>query len=188
MHWLASIALLLPTLTLAQPSATGTTEPARTLKGDWEALLASGCDLGAAHIHTPVEASALRNTPYALKGYTFKTPELTKLFEADGGWYKADPSVKEPTFSPAEQACIQKIKDLESKLPEVSKALKNAFFSQRTEYLSLRAHTQPMGAGPVKVTKLGGGGLELVCEPCKESSVLQISEENGEPRLLVPGI
>lgn len=52
-----------------------------------EALLAAKCDLAAHGVRTPFGASVLRNTPYALAGYTFKSEGLRALFSADGDWY-----------------------------------------------------------------------------------------------------
>ena len=105
---------------LAAPAlaeSTGSTSDAGpSVRGEWEALLAGGCDLDAHHVLTTIEAAALRNAPYALKGYVFKTPELGRLYAADGGWYRPDPAVSAPTFTLPEQACIKKLKDHEAAL------------------------------------------------------------------------
>ncbi len=86
------------------------------VRSDWQALLAADCDTTKQHVVTPVEARVLRNMPYALGGYAFRSEELTALFTADGGWYRPDPKVKKLTFTKPEQRCIDKLKALEKKL------------------------------------------------------------------------
>lgn len=179
--------LLMPAAALANAPAQPTAPT--PLKNDWEVLLAGDCDLEKAHVRTTIEASALRNTPYALKGYAFKTPELTKLFQADGGWYTPDPAVKEPTFTLPEQACIKKLKDHEAALDakvEIPKAFKTAFLGDHQNVIDLRAHTARFGAGPVKLTRYGKS-FELQCEPCPNEAIVQLSCEGDTCHLLVPG-
>ncbi|MEZ4471515.1 MAG: YARHG domain-containing protein [bacterium] len=178
---------------LAAPAlaqSTGSTSDAGpSVRGEWEALLAGGCDLDAHHVLTTIEAAALRNTPYALKGYVFKTPELARLFGADGGWYKPDPAVTAPAFALPEQACIKKLKDHEAALDAqapLDKSVKNAFLGDRATWLELRAHTRQWKGQAIKRTRLGKG-LELSCAACADFHVLQLSAEGDEPHLLVPG-
>lgn len=107
------------TTVAAAPQAAEPALPAAVAKGEvrqtWEALLASGCDLKAARIYTSVEARAVRNVPFALKGYRFKDMNLRLLFEADGGWYI--PQVDEPPpLSPVESDCVERLKTLEAEL------------------------------------------------------------------------
>ncbi|GDX83881.1 hypothetical protein LBMAG42_56920 [Deltaproteobacteria bacterium] len=75
------------TLLFSLPSATAGT-PKTPVLASWEQLMAGGCDINKAHVSTPLEARVLRNIPFARGGYVFKTLQLTRLFEADGGWYK----------------------------------------------------------------------------------------------------
>lgn len=183
-------ALLLTATAHAQStgSAGSTENPKPSLKADWEALITSGCKLAAAHVYTPIEASALRNTPYALKGYVFKTGELKDLFGADGGWYTPDPTVKEPVFSPAETECIKKIKDLESSLEgKMTKAFKTRFLGQHDEVMELRSHTALMEKGHITITPMGNG-YELTCPACEGLRILQLFCESDACHLLAPGI
>lgn len=164
-------------------------EPAASLKAHWTALLASGCDLEAAHVRTTIEASALRNTPYALKGYAFKAAELTALFKADGGWYVPDPAVKAPTFTPEESACIKKLKTLEATLDAkvaISAKFKAQYLADHRNVMDLRGHTRLMGRGVVKTTAMGSNGYVLETTDAEVREV-QLSCEATECHLLVPG-
>jgi hypothetical protein len=202
---LALATLALPTLALAQPGAPAEAVPAEappakanalkvadeanTLKAHWTALLAGGCDLDAAHVRTTLEASALRNTPYALKGYAFKAAELTALFQADGGWYVPDPAVKAPAFSPAESGCIKKLKDLEASLDAkvaIAAPFKAKFLADHQLVLDLRAHTAQLGKGRITTERSGSG--YILNAPEGEVRELQLHCEEKECHLLVPGI
>ena len=178
---------------LAAPAlaeSTGSTSDAGpSVRGEWEALLAGGCDLDAHHVLTTIEAAALRNAPYALKGYVFKTPELGRLYAADGGWYRPDPAVSAPTFTLPEQACIKKLKDHEAALDAqapLDKRVKNAFLGDRATWLELRAHTRLWRGTRVKRAVLGKVFV-MTCDVCTDFHALQLSAEGDEPHLHVPG-
>lgn len=94
----------------ASPTAT-----AGVLRAHWSDVLKGGCNLEKSGVATPIDARVLRNTPFAIKGYAFKSADLSALFGSDGGWYKADPK-SAPTFTGAEQACIDKLKKHEDAL------------------------------------------------------------------------
>jgi hypothetical protein len=81
----------------------------------WQSLMADGCDMEKSHVNTPLEARVLRNVPFARGGYVFKTLQLTRLFEGDGGWYHpiAGGTV---TLSTTEQACVDTLKNREAAL------------------------------------------------------------------------
>ncbi len=133
---------------------------------DWNALLTGGCDLEKAHVRTPIEARVLRNAPYAAKGYTFKSAELTALYAADGGWYAPDPKVKAPKFTPAEGACIKKLKTHEQALRKaitIDKAFETRFTAQHEAVKSLRFASQGLG-GPVWRVKKWGAGKDITWE------------------------
>ncbi|MBE7452230.1 MAG: YARHG domain-containing protein [Kofleriaceae bacterium] len=62
-----------------------------------------GCKVS--DIGSPIVARALRNVPYAMNGKIFKSPELTYLFQRDGGWYTgsdADADIKSE-----DRACVR---------------------------------------------------------------------------------
>jgi hypothetical protein len=83
-------------------------------KDAWTTLLASGCNVPTAEIDTPFEARILRNTPYALAGYTFQNAALATFFRGDGGWYQ--PSGKEVVLDKVALACVEKLKAREAEL------------------------------------------------------------------------
>lgn len=121
----------------------------------WETLLAQRCDLDLAHIRTPIEARVLRNAPYAMQGYVFKSPELTALFSADGGWYLPNPNAK-PKFKPVVSQCIKTLKNREKELREKLKWRKDQFESRVTGlhsiFLELRKNTHLMQTPILKRT------------------------------------
>lgn len=134
---------------MAAPNAK--TSPVLT---DWDAVLAGGCNLDAAHVHTPIEARVLRNTPYARKGYVFKSYALTALFAADGGWYAPNPNAK-LDFTPVESACIKALKARETtlrKLMNWPKKWEEMFTSQHRAVVHLRSSTKGQ-FGPVTVVQ-----------------------------------
>ena len=106
---------------MAQPALPAPTKTEKTektegvLRANWAALLKSGCDLKAQGVGIPIDARVLRNTPFAMKGRAFASPDLAALFGKDGGWYVADPKAN-PTFVGAELACIDKLKKHEDAL------------------------------------------------------------------------
>lgn len=171
------------------------------LKSDWEGLLAGGCDLVKGHVVTDVEARVLRNAPYALKGYVFKSPELTKVYTADGGWYVPNKDAK-MTFTPAEGACIKKLKTLEASLVKSKKTIRKAFADQFTAHhgavVSLRANTAGFSGGLhlVRESKTGSGVMweigDASCQKSKlnpdgECTVLQLICEGEMCMLNAPG-
>lgn len=183
---LSILTLLAASPSLAEP--TDASPAPANLKSDWSQLLAGGCDLDAAHVHTTLEASALRNTPYALKGYAFKAKELTLLFQADGGWYVPDPAVKAPTFTPEESACIKRLKEREASLDAkvaIDAGFKAKFLADHLNVMDLRSHTRLFGKQPVTTARLGKG--YVLTTPEGELRELQLSCEATECHLLVPG-
>ena len=105
-------ALLLAVALSARTEAAGTEGK---VMASWQALLAAGCDMGKAHVNTGLEARILRNVPFAREGYVFKTVQFTRMFEADGGWYKPAPG-KTVTLGAGEQTCVETLKARESAL------------------------------------------------------------------------
>jgi hypothetical protein len=171
------------------------------LKTDWEALLAGGCDLAAAHVVSDVEARVLRNLPYALKGYVFKSPELAKLYGADGAWYTPDAAAK-IDFDPKTMACVEKLKKLEDDLAKSGKALPKAFAARFTAHheavVALRANTAGFSGGLHRVarTKTADGEMwELGDRSCAATktnpeghcNVLQLICNAATCLLVAPG-
>lgn len=76
-------------------------------------LLASGCDLSQVQVWSTIEARVLRNTPYAMRGHVFKSPELTALYTADGNWYAPTGPV---TLDGDDAACVAKLAAREAEL------------------------------------------------------------------------
>lgn len=153
----ASAAIAAPTNSKTSPLLT-----------NWNALMTGGCNLKAAHVHTPIEARVLRNLPYAKQGYVFKTYALTALFAADGGWYAPNPDAK-PTFTPAEGACIKALKAHEATLRKAMnwpKAWENKFISQHHAVLHLRSSTKS-GFGPVTYVQKDSEGWTIGGVDCK---------------------
>lgn len=184
--------IILLVLSLLAVSATAhARDPANALKDDWTALMATGCDLVKHRVRTPIEASVLRNTPYALAGYAFKSKGLRAIFSADGGWYTPKGKAT-PKFSPAVSACIKKLKTLEatwkSKVGN-NKALKEAVFRDRSSYLEVRSHSKLMvgGASEWSSSKLRA---EVKCRDCKALQYYQLvcpSFEADTCMVVVPG-
>jgi hypothetical protein len=79
-----------------------------------------GCDVS--RIGSPVSARALRNVPYAQRGKIFKSPELTWLYEHDGGWYQ--PSDPDADVRSEDRACVRKLDAQEKKLRARAKVKK----------------------------------------------------------------
>lgn len=198
-------AAVLFALLLASPAAAENQaqNPTATKSGpvleDWNALLTGGCDLEKAHVRTPIEARVLRNTPYAAKGYTFKSAELTALYAADGGWYAPDPKVKAPKFTPAEGVCIKKLKGHEKALRKaiaIDKPFETRFTAQHEAVKSLRFASQGLG-GPVwRVKKYGAGKdvtWELGDDSCKkpneegQCNVIQLICNEAQCLINTPG-
>ncbi|MFT5683310.1 MAG: hypothetical protein ACI8RZ_004241 [Myxococcota bacterium] len=85
-----------------------------TVRAAYANLMRAGCNLDEVQVWTPLEARVLRNTPYAVAGYQFSSPELTALYASDGVWYQ--PVTKDVTLSAADTACVAKLKAHESEL------------------------------------------------------------------------
>lgn len=180
------LAILLA-LTALAATAQAKPEPS-PLKADWAGLLAARCDLVAHGVRTPFGASVLRNTPYALAGYTFKSPGLRALFAADGGWYQPTHR-KAPTFDAATRACIKKIKAFEASLaakPGAWKAFKARVFADRATYLDIRGHSQLMKGGPSTAAGTDTA-MDVTCRACTELQLFQIQCGPNECLVIVPG-
>ena len=90
------------------------------LRGAYAALRDGGCDVSK--LGSPLAARVLRNVPYALGGKVFKSPELTRVFGQDGGWY-APTTSKDPTLSAADRACVRALTTHEQKLRKKQKKI-----------------------------------------------------------------
>ena len=101
---------LLIALIAAAAASTGTVRAAYTR------LMRAGCALDDVQVWSPLEARALRNTPYAIAGYRFSDPELLALYASDGVWFQA--TTTDVTLSAADAACAEKLKERESTLRE----------------------------------------------------------------------
>ncbi|MFN3199288.1 MAG: YARHG domain-containing protein [Bradymonadia bacterium] len=158
------------------------------IKADWEALLATQCDLTARNVRTPFAASVLRNTPYALAGYTFKSEGLRALFAADGSWYTPKGKIK-PKFTAEVKACIDKIRAFEAEQGFKSsswKTLKERVFKDRLTYLEIRGHSLIMKGGP-STTSAMGPDMDVRCPTCEGLRVFQLHCDDRECLVLVPG-
>jgi hypothetical protein len=147
------------TLLFSLPSATAGA-PKSPVLASWEQLMAGGCDLNKAHVSTPLEARVLRNIPFARGGYVFKTLQLTRVFEADGGWYKPVHG-KAVTLTSTEQACVDALKARETAL-HASQPMPDStadWMLWHTDlYLTLRSYTGglKLRSGPKSVEIASG--------------------------------
>ena len=149
---------LVLTLALSTPADAASTNG--KLLASWQALMAAGCDTNKAHVNTGLEARILRNVPFAREGYVFKTLQFTRMFEADGGWYKPVPG-KTVTLSTTEQACVDTLKAKESALraaQPMTEATYDWMLWNTDLYLTLRSYTGPLKlmSGP-KTVEVGSG-------------------------------
>jgi hypothetical protein len=84
----------------------------------WAEVVAGGCKVAEVEGQLPVTLRALRNVPYASRGYTFKSQELATFFSntnADGSpWYT--PSAATVTLEGPELACVEALKKREEAL------------------------------------------------------------------------
>jgi hypothetical protein len=90
----------------------GDDEPSTVLDA-YLSLRNAGCDVS--QLGSPIAVRALRNVPYAQQGKIFKSPELTYLFEHDGGWYRPT-SATADVGSAADRECVRKLDAQEKKL------------------------------------------------------------------------
>ena len=100
--------MILIALTAAAAAETGPVYDA------YSRLMASGCDLSVVQVGTPIEARILRNTPYAMRGHTFRSPELNAVFGADGSWYR--PSGSTVVLDGPDADCVAKLASREAEL------------------------------------------------------------------------
>lgn len=169
-------ALIIAGLGLLASLAHATQEPIKIdakkspLLANWNTVVGEqGCDLTRAHVRTPIEARALRNLPYAIRGYVFKSPELTALYQADGGWYAPNPAAK-MTFSPKEGACIKALKEHEATLRAMMpwpKAWEAKFTGQHAAVVHLRQSTKLLGKVTFSKADAAGEGWTIGGEDCK---------------------
>ena len=162
-----------------------------SIPATYNRLMASGCDLSQVQVWSTIEARILRNTPYAMRGHVFKSPELTAVFSADGSWYTPSGSV---SLGGEDAACVAKLAAREAELKTVFVA-PTAFekrltadlqvfehlhrWSQRADqtnpYTSMRIHQSPDGTWNFSATFPGCieepesglecGGYFIQCPP-----------------------
>src|SRR5690348_12879781 len=118
---LASVlALAVSGLVLAPAAARAGYEEPTTMKGAYLEFRDVGCKVE--NVGSPIVARTLRNVPYALKGKIFKSPELTALYAADGGWY--EPTDPDADVDSADRACVRKLDAREKTLRKKMKIKK----------------------------------------------------------------
>lgn len=157
------------------------------LLDDWNTLVNSGCDLDKHRVRTPIEASVLRNTPYAMAGYAFKSKGLRAIFSADGAWYTPR-SKAAPKFLPKVGACISKLKALEAQFKAsvgALKAVKERVFLDRSTYLDVRGHSKLMAGGASTVRTNLSGGLSVACKTCTQLNYYELICPKSEDCLVV---
>jgi hypothetical protein len=181
---------LLSLATLICLTATAQANPKpRALLDDWNALVNGGCDLEKHNVRTPIEASVLRNTPYAMAGYAFKSAGLRAIFSADGRWYTPT-SKATPKFHKLVGPCIKKLKALEAKMKAQvgnTKALKEQVFKDRAAYLDVRNHSRYMKRG-TSVLKATFTGFSVQCHGCAGLNYYELVCIKDEGcQVLVPG-
>ncbi len=111
---------------------------------EYELLMKTGCDLNKYSIGTPIETRVLRNIPFALAGYKFKSEELSALFLNDGDWYKPQEKAL-PHLSRKDARCVAKLKKLEWKLRKklpIDKKIEQVITRHPAVFLSLRKGVQ----------------------------------------------
>ncbi len=100
-------------LTLAPAAAHAGQEDPSSVLDAYLNLRNEGCDVS--QLGSPIAVRVLRNVPYAQQGKIFKSPELTYLFEHDGGWYQPS-SATADVGSADDRACVRKLDEQEKKL------------------------------------------------------------------------
>jgi hypothetical protein len=126
----------------------------------WVELLSTGCDVSKSHVNTAFEARILRNVPFAQQGYVFKTLQLARMFEGDGGWY-APVAGKSVSLSTTEQSCVEALKARETALRAAQPIADSTYdwlLWQTDLYLTLRSYTRTLRfeSGPKNV-EVGSG-------------------------------
>jgi hypothetical protein len=185
--------LTLSLLALFAVSAHAAPTPKNSIKNDWLALMANGCDLAKHQVYTSFEASVLRNTPYALAGYAFKSDGLRALFSADGGWYTPK-SKSAPTFEPKVSACIAKIKAFEkTEKFKGNTGFKELMFKEYDTYVAIREHNK-LFTGGVPTASIdsaatnGNWFATLECPKCTGLQTYQLMCSAAQGcELVVPG-
>jgi hypothetical protein len=176
-------------LALILLASTGYAKPEPdAIKSDWNALIASNCDLSAHAVRTPFAASVLRNTPYALAGYAFKSDGLRAIFAADGDWYVPKGKAT-PKFSPKVSACIARIKAFEATIKPAKgtwKAFKERVFKSRMTYLEIRGHSQLM-QGAAATLSATDTAMDVKCAGCTGLQYFQIMCDDNDCLVIVPG-
>jgi len=115
------LTLLTSLMVLAPMVGEAKTKPAtpNIVKDSYEALVKSGCDVSKLHLNTALEARVLRNTPYAIIGHIFQSPELITLMRRDGDWFpREDGQIRMPK---KDAACVRKIRAEEKDLKKTYK-------------------------------------------------------------------
>ena len=93
------------------PSAAVADDPP-SLRAAYLELRDGGCEVE--RIGSPIVARALRNVPYAMNGKIFESPELTYLYEHDGGWYR--PRRTDADVAAEDRGCVRALGAQEKKL------------------------------------------------------------------------
>lgn len=102
---------------LAATATTAAADKVNRVRDAYQFLRDGGCK--ASEIGSPIVARVLRNVPYALRGKIFKSPELTYLFEHDGGWYTG--TDKSADVAAEDRACVRALDKQEKVLRKRAK-------------------------------------------------------------------
>ena len=136
----------------------------------WNELVASGCRLRDAPDRMPLVLRTLRNTPFAGRGYRFKSPELRDFFTAakagcEQPWY--DPRHESVALVGKELECATKLRKEEDRLRKavpMPKAMEVFLLTKLPqEFLAeLRRHVrEPNHGSRVFVRRLEDGGWQV---------------------------
>jgi hypothetical protein len=98
---------------LAPASARAGDEDPSSVLDAYLNLRKEGCNVS--QLGSPIAVRVLRNVPYAQQGKIFKSPELSYVFEHDGGWYQPS-SATADVGSADDRACVRKLDAQEKKL------------------------------------------------------------------------
>lgn len=172
-----ALALVVAALVVSPAAARAGDEPS-TVQGAYLELRDGGCDV--ATIGSPIVARVLRNVPYAMKGKIFKSPELTALYTADGGWYQ--PTDPDADVDSADRACVRKLDAQEKALRKrvkLKKPIEQAITRHTGAVLDMnrlvladfkkftQSETTRDGARLWTINFEAGGGAALVTIQCK---------------------